>query len=480
MRRTYYDYLLQLLDEQQNRIAPHLENYGQKFFVQLAPEHEVVVDFKTYYDFYKINNKDFNLGQTGEHSSVARRNFLQTKLTSYWNKKLKTEIVVGMENSVLSKNSIVGVDTVSEKMKQEPFFVITDLQYRESKNHLFSTGLYFRQERTTKESENQHLLGNYRFPGIAEAVSLEDYSKEYPVYAAYIEDEQELVADRLFLDIGLRYSFIGHSSLTRSKALQPRIGFRIKDEGSTLKFSVGKYAQYSPQIISGQYIDLLPEEAIQYNLGIEHQLGELAEVSLAIFNKEYQSLISEQINNQGMITGYDNNKTGNANGIELSFKKKKSNGWKAMIAYTNQEAYYIDAVRGKYFANQDQLHTFSLSSEFDIGKDWGLVLDWQYHSGKPFTDLTGATSANIRTTYLDNPNKYNKERLPDYSNLTIMLQNNKPIWPFSEFEGQTYIGVTNILNADNIYGYVWNNDYSLRTPVKMMPVTPLFGIRVKF
>ena len=151
-----------------------------------------------------------------------------------------------------------------------------------------------------------------------------------------------------------------------------------------------------------------------------------------------------------------------------------------MIAYTNQEAYYIDAVRGKYFANQDQLHTFSLSSEFDIGKDWGLVLDWQYHSGKPFTDLTGATSANIRTTYLDNPNKYNKERLPDYSNLTIMLQNNKPIWPFSEFEGQTYIGVTNILNADNIYGYVWNNDYSLRTPVKMMPVTPLFGIRVKF
>lgn len=480
MRRTYYDYLLQMLHEDQNRIAPHLENYGQKFFMKLSPQHDVVIDFKTYYDFYKLNNKDFNLGQTGEHSSVARRNFLQTKLTSYWSDALKTEVVVGMENSVLSKNSMVGVDTVSEKLKQEPYFVMTDLQYRVTKNHLVSTGLYFRQERTVKESENQHLLGNYGFPGIAEAFSSEDYKKEYPVYGAYVQDEQELLPDKLFLDVGIRYSFIDHSFLSQSKSFQPRIGLRIKDEGSTLKFSVGKYSQYSPQIVSAQFVDLLPEEAIQYNLGIEHQLGKLAEFSLTIFNKEYKDLISEQTNNQGMITGYDNSKRGNANGIEILFKKKKSDGWKAMVAYTNQEAYYVDFVSRNYPAKHDQTHTFSLSSEIDMGDDWGLVLDWQYHSGRPYTDLTNAQTADVRTKYLNDTNIYNKARLPDYSNLTIILEHKKPIWPFNEFEGQTYIGVTNVLNVNNVYEYVWNNDYTQKSEVKMMPMTPLFGVRFKF
>ena len=480
MRRTYYDYLLQMLQEDQGRIAPHLENYGQKFFMKLSPQHEVVVDFKTYYDFYKLDNKDFNLGQTGEHSSVSRRNFLQTKLTSYWSDKLKTEIVVGMENSELSKNNMVGIVTASEKLRQEPFFVMTDLQYRGIKNHLVSTGLYYRQERTVKESKNQTLLGNYSFPGISEAISSEDYHMNYPVYAAYVQDEQELLPDKLFLDIGVRYSFIGNSSLTRTKSLQPRIGLRIKDEGSTLKFSVGKYSQYSPQIISAQFVDLLPEEAIQYNLGIEHQLGNTADFSLAIFNKEYKSLISEQTNAQGIITGYDNSKRGNAKGIEISFKKKKSDGWKAMVAYTNQEANYVDFVTRNYPAKHDQTHTFILSSEIDLGYDWGLVLDWQYHSGRPYTDLTDAPSLNVRENYINNSSKYNKSRLPDYSNLTIILEYKKPIWPFNGLEGASYIGVMNVGNVDNVYDYVWNNDYSIKTAVKMMPMTPLFGVRFKF
>ncbi len=480
MRRTYYDYLLQLMNKEQNIIAPHIENYGQKFFIKLSSEHEMVMDFKTYYDFYNWNNSDFNLGQTGQHSSVSRRNFLQTKITSYWDDKLKTEIAIGMENSVLSKNSVVGSENASEKLRQEPFFIMADLKYRQSPDHLISTGFSYRQERIKKESENLHLLANYSYPGIANAVSSENYSMEYPLYALYLQDESTIVPDKFYFDAGIRYSFIGNSSLSRSKSFQPRIGFRLKEEGSTLRFSVGKYAQYNPKVVSSQFVDIFPEEAMQYSLGIDNQLGEQAEFSFGIFKKEYTSLIREQINNQGMITGYDNSKTGYAKGLEILFKKKKSDGWSAVAAYTNQDSYCSDPTRDIYPADHDQKHTYSLSGEFDLGKDWGLVLDWQYHSGRPYTDLTGATSTNVRSSYLDNSNQYNKGRLPDYSNLTLILEHKKPIWPFDAFEGQTYIGVANILNAENIYGYVWNDNYSVRTAVKMMPMTPLFGIRVKF
>jgi len=41
---------------------------------------------------------------------------------------------------------------------------------------------------------------------------------------------------------------------------------------------------------------------------------------------------------------------------------------------------------------------------------------------QPYTDLTGATSANVRASYLNNPAKYNKSNFPWYSNLTITLQ----------------------------------------------------------
>ncbi len=480
LRRTYYDYLLQAMNQSANRIAPHLENYGQKFFMKLSSEQELFIDFKTYYDFYKIGNKDFNLGQSGEHSSVSRRNFFQTKLSSYWGDKLKTDFIVGMENTTISRDSLVGSDWVSERLRQEPYYIKTDLQYKENKDNLISSGLFYRQERTGKESNNLHLLGNYSYPGIAQAVSSEDYNKAYSLYGAYIQNEQTLVPDKLFLDAGLRYSFITDTALSNSKSFQPRVGLKvINDEGGTLKLSVGKYAQYSPKIVSAEYLDLFPEEAIQYNLGIEHNFGTVAEFSFSLFQKNYNSLISEQINNQGMITGYDNNKSGAATGLELLFKKKKSDGWKAMMAYTNQEAYYIDA-RGKYPSQHDQKDTFSISSEWDIFKDWSLALDWQYHTGRPYTDITGATSANARIGYLDNLAKLNQSRLPNYSNITLIIQHKKPIWPFDGFAGYSYMGVANILNADNIYGYVWSDDYSVKTSVKMMPMTPLFGVSVKF
>ena len=480
LRRTYYDYLLMLMNQGQGVIAPHLENYGQKFFMKLSPEHELVMDFKTYYDFYKLDNKDFNLGQIGRISSVARRNFLQTKLTSHWSNKLKTELTVGMENSVLSKNSLVVSDIVSENMRQEPFYFMTDLQYRDNKDHLVSSGLYFRKERTIKESTNLHLLGNYYYPGFAGTVSSEDYIKEYSVYGAYIQDEQTIVPDTLFLDLGVRYSFIDHKELSKSKSFQPRIGVRVKNEGATLKLSAGKYSQYNPQIVSAHFVDLPPEEAMQYSLGIEHQLGDAVNFSISIFEKNYHSLLREQIDSFGMITGYDNDKKGHAGGIEVMFKKKKSDGWNLMMAYTNQEAVYEESVTFSYPAKQDQKHTFSLASEVDLSKDWSLVVDWQYHSGRPYTDLTGATSLNVRTKYLSDPNKYNRSRLPDYSNLTLILEHKKPIWPFDGLEGQTYIGVANILNEKNVYDYVWNGDYSVKSSVKMMSMTPIFGVRFRF
>lgn len=479
-RRTYYDYLLQSMEQGSGRIAPHLENYGQKFFLKFSPKHEAVVDFKTYYDFYKLENKDFNLGSTGQHSFVSRRNFLQTKFTSYWNDNMKTEVVVGMENTVLSKNIMVGTTNASEKMRQEPFYLKADYQYRESDSHLFATGIYYRQEKNIKKAENMQLLGNYIFPGFSSYVDSENYSIEYPVYGVYVQDEQELLPDKVFMDVGVRYSFIDHDLLSNSKSLQPRVGLKIKDGDTTFKFSVGKYSQFNPKTVSSNFQNLFPEEALQYSVGLDHLIGSDTELSFGLFQKKYTSLVREIVDSGGIITSYDNNKTGQAKGLEIFWKKRKSDGWKALASYTNQDVSYVDSVRGEYPAKHDQKHTFSFSGEVDIVNDLSIVLDWQFHTGRPYTDLTGATTSNMRSAYLENPAKYNKSRLPDYSNLTIILEYKKPIWPFSEFEGQSYIGVANVLNADNIYDYVWNSDYSIQTSVKMLPMTPIFGVRVKF
>jgi len=479
VRRTYYDYLLQMLGNNPGIIAPHMEAYAQKFFMKLDKNHEFTMDFKTYYNYYKLDNSEFNLGESGAHSSTARRNLLSSRLTSHWGNSLKTELVMGMENSVLSRNSEIGINNATEKVTKQPFFIKAELYNKEDNGNLFSGGLYYKQERLDREASNVHLLQNYDYPGVAESFSSDDYSMEYPIYAAYLYDEFPIIKDKFFLETGVRYSYVDHWQLTKASAVQPRIGLRIENKGAILKFSAGKYAQYSEKMISTGFVDLYPEEAMQYNLGIEHNYGDKAQTSFTIFKKKYSNLVMEEVASNSLITGYNNNKKGEASGIELAFRKKKADGWKASVVYTQMDANYSDPLRGTYSADHEQKHSLSFSGEMDMGDDFGLVWDLQCHSGKPYTDLTGATSANVRASYLNNPAKYNKSNFPWYSNLTITLQHQNPIWPFDKLEGYSYIGITNAFNLENIYDYVWNDTYTIKTAVKMMSATPLFGVHIR-
>jgi hypothetical protein len=478
-RRTYYNYILQLLNKT-NIIVPHLENYSQKIYYEFLPGQEIIFDFKNYYNYYKWNNKDFNLAQNGEHDFISKRNFFQTTYTGYWNNNLKTNLTFGLENSLSSKNILFLANNIHETKVEEPFFIKADLNLLNNSNNIFLTGLYYRKEKTLINNSFPKYANDYIIPDYSLYNSTGNTQLDYSIYGIYFHNEQSFYNDNLLVDLGARYSSLVFNNSPDKFSLQPRMGIKLREDNSSVKISIGKYSQFSPQKMNSQFIELLPEEAIQLNLAYEYKIDNNSELNFSFFNKDYSNLVNEEINTQGIIINYNNNKKGNVKGIEISYKNEEEDAWKFKIAYTNQQAYYADDIRISYPSLQNAQHSISLLGEVNLNTDWKIVIDWQYQSGKPYTDFTGATSSNIRDAFLHNLSVYNKSLLPDYNNLTIMVKQNKPIWPFTSFNGEFYLGVMNILNYDNIYAYAWENDYSEKKQVRMMPLTPIFGTRINF
>lgn len=478
LRKSYYDYIFKA----PNTVYPHLEEYGQKYSFSLGKRHELQLNMNYYSDLMEINDLNINQGIKGKHSSGSIRKMFAINLNSQWSESLASCVNLGYDDADMIWKTEYNNSSYGVALNNKPLNLNADFIFKGNTRNIISTGLELRKELFVYQEENKNRIPYIEYPGSMPLTDSGNYTAGYQTYALYLQDDLYIVPDRVKLNIGTRYSWVNDSNLSNSKLFQPCLSLRMLDNGGTLTFfmSYEHHGAFDIPVYQGSLQNTYPERLTQYTIGMEQQVSRDVTWKAETFYKKYDSLIFPIRNSYtGEITGYDNTRTGKAVGLEFYLERKEHKDWAGWISYTYAIAQYKDPDTDWYYADQDQLQTLNLVGYCRLNKDWNFVLNWTISTGKPYTNITGATYDATRNVYVPITGPTNVERLPGYNNLSITLENSHLFWPFDGFTGSYYIGIVNLFNQNNIYGYSWNDSFTQRTEIRMLPLLPVFGLKIQ-
>lgn len=306
--------------------------------------------------------------------------------------------------------------------------------------HEIKTGISLRRDEL-RERNITILYDNdfYRRPTVVpenETPSHTFYDETATFFSAYLQDKIEY--NDMIINAGVRYDYFDPNSDyivdlldpegARSKAeakqrVSPRLGvaFPITDRG-ILHFSYGHFYQmpelrriYGSNVFGARgftdfgYADLKPEKTVNYEFGLQQQLGEALALEMSLFSKDIRDLLALQtINYQSRQFGprsysiYLNKDYGQVKGFTLSLTKRHDPNTKltAWIDYTFQKAEGNDVSSGAFFFSAlsgleeekqvvplawDQRHLLNTTVTLSEPGNWGISLIGKIGSGWPHT-----------------------------------------------------------------------------------------------
>ena len=125
-------------------------------------------------------------------------------------------------------------------------------------------------------------------------------------------------------------------------------------------------------------------------------------------------------------------------------------------------------------------------TNYSFARNWTFGLKWQYHTGKPYTEILGSQAvldpndANNVLYYepIYDPYK-NSARLPPYHRLDLRIDRD---WTFNSWKLNTYFEIFNVYNRCNVEGYDYDESYSAASKEKIcgVPALPSFGVEAQF
>ncbi len=279
----------------------------------------------------------------------------------------------------------------------------------------------------------------YRQPTVVpanETPSHTFYDKTATFFSAYLQDKIEY--QNMIINAGVRYDYFDPNSDyianildpegARAQAdpkqrVSPRLGvaFPITDRG-VLHFSYGHFYQmpelrriYGSNVFGARgfsdfgYANLKPEKTVNYEFGLQQQLGEALALEMSLFSKDIRDLLALQtISYQSLQFGprsyniYLNKDYGAVRGFTLSLSKRHDPSTKlsAWIDYTFQKAEGNDVRSGSFFFNAlsgfeeekeivplawDQRHVLNTTVTLSEPGNWGVSFIGKISSGWPHT-----------------------------------------------------------------------------------------------
>ncbi|MGH7492087.1 MAG: TonB-dependent receptor [bacterium] len=306
--------------------------------------------------------------------------------------------------------------------------------------HELKTGANFRSDHL-RERTIIVLYDNdfYRQPTVApenETPSHTFYDKTATFFSVYLQDKIEY--DNMIINAGVRYDYFdpnsdyisnildpegARSAAEPKHSVSPRLGvaFPITDRG-ILHFSYGHFYQmpelrriYGSNVYGASgfsdfgYANLRPEKTVNYEFGLQQQLGEALALEMSLFSKDIRDLLAlQEINYQSLQFGpqsykiYLNKDYGAVRGITLSLTKRHDPSTKlsAWIDYTFQkaegndvrdDAFFFSALSGREEEKAvvpldwDQRHILNTTVTISEPNNWGFSFIGKISSGWPHT-----------------------------------------------------------------------------------------------
>ena len=325
-------------------------------------------------------------------------------------------------------------------------------------------------------------------PNRVDLVQLDDYSGDALLAGAYVSARWK-PHPSITIAPGVRAD---RWTLTEQSTTSPWIQTEWRpSRGPTVRASAGRYQQFADFEnvlgVSGG-VDLQPERAGQYDLGLEQRIGHGLRVTATHYDREEHEmlrrpgletrLVGTRVVRGSAAARYDNRLEGFARGVELMLQRTTSgrgvSGW---LSYAYGRNRYHDVVNGESFwGDFDQRHTLNAWASYRHSDRASFVGKLRMGSNFPIPGYYAESDGAYRITDVRNTT-----RLPLYSRLDLRANRT---FNWSRRRLTLFAEVINVLNRDNLrFGpprVSVITGQTTRPFDTMIPIVPSVGVLIEF
>ncbi|NQW29013.1 MAG: TonB-dependent receptor [Ignavibacteria bacterium] len=237
---------------------------------------------------------------------------------------------------------------------------------------------------------------------------------------------------------------------------------------------------------SGNALSQSTPRCLHLSVQVEYSRVPGERITLSAYSKQYtgmplaaaapQSFLFDQVaGTQLTFSTFDSVQTSGTaltNGIELWYQKKLSNNWMANAGVSVFESTYRDwngEQRDRSFNNRVVAFAqvaWTPTASITVSGRYSLA------GGRPYTPIDRGASVATGNEVL-NYTLTNRQNLPTYHSLSMRADKR---WFYESSSLTVYLSVMNLLNTQNVKGYVWD---SVENKIKANPmwgIIPVFGV----
>lgn len=270
--------------------------------------------------------------------------------------------------------------------------------------------------------------------------------------------------------------------------VSPRLAFRVRPAtGWWVKGGVGIFLQPpqfqqtldAPNLASpsGQRIgnpDLLPQRAVHYSVGFEHEFSPAVSLSVEGFARTVDGLVA-QTGDPFARVPYANTGASRAYGMELLLRHRATSRLFGWIAYTLSRTIIRARPDAPFdLTDFDQTHIFTALASYNLGRGWTVGARFRYVTGTPNSALTGAVFNADTLLYVPVYEAVTSQRVSDFHQLDLRVDKT---WTWSRASLTLFLDVQNVYNRANAEGAADSFDYRQHGLTTGLPIIPSLGLR---
>lgn len=317
---------------------------------------------------------------------------------------------------------------------------------------------------------------------------------------AWIEQSWFVLGDRVEVRPGVRGD---HFGLSDQWTLDPRLVVREQlPYGISLSQSAGVY--HEPPLITD--LDpifgdrrMLGSAATQLAFGAKAIIGDAQEVSATAYYQDLRQLPVDAVTGATALSNNGGTDSGGALGISrelvdsqfgsYSYREAIGNGraygleliarrnrgtWTGWVAYTYGRSLRQNPVRGpdEYPYVLDQPHTLTVLATTALGKSWRAGGRFRYATGNPYTPVASAM-LDADGDWIPTDGPLLSARFPDFVQLDVRFDR---AWRRSWGVLNLYLDIQNVTNRRNAEGVTYNEDFTVRSFTRGLPIFPSIGV----
>ncbi|MBX5483166.1 MAG: TonB-dependent receptor [Myxococcaceae bacterium] len=322
-------------------------------------------------------------------------------------------------------------------------------------------------------------------PFVTRTLIRDDRTSSVNEPAVYLEAVYRPI-ERVKLVPGIRFDY----DLTMNDAwVDPRFAAFVQvAKRTSLKGGIGLFHQppdYRQGLLSPAFgnPDLLPEGAVHYSIGAEHQFTDAIGLDVTLY---YKTLFHQAVATLAPPPGdtsvdaidlrYTSTGEGRSYGAEILLRHQLTQNFFGWIAWSISRTERLSPLgTGKMeLSPLDQPHNLVALGSYKLPGDWVIGARIRYTSGPLDTPYVGAIYDANGNYYFPIPGERYSRRLPAFFQLDVRVDKR---FVFDTWSLALYADVQNVTNRGNVEGVYYNFDYTRQAYVTGLPILPAIGAR---